>query len=87
MDQPVTMVTGVSKGIGKAIAEDLTARGHHVVGLSRSRPGDWFKGSFVAVDLADAEALAEALAGVAAEHRVLRLVNNAGISIAGAPRS
>ena len=58
MDQPVTMVTGVSKGIGKAIAEDLAARGHHVIGLSRSRPGGWFKGSHVAVDLADAKALA-----------------------------
>ena len=77
------MVTGVSKGIGRAIAEDLTVRGHHVVGLSRSRPGDWFKGSFVAVDLADPGATAEALGRVTAEHRVLRLVNNAAISIAG----
>jgi 3-oxoacyl-[acyl-carrier protein] reductase len=83
MEMPVTMVTGVSKGIGKAIAEAMTARGHHVVGLSRTRPGSWFKGSHFAVDLADAKALAEALLHVVAEHRVLRLVNNAGVSIAG----
>ena len=83
MDKPVTLVTGVSKGIGKAIAEAMTARGHHVVGLSRSRPGDWFKGTFVSVDLADAAATADALQRVVAEHRVLRLVNNAGVSIAG----
>ncbi len=83
MDKPVTMVTGVSRGIGKAIAEDMTQRGHHVVGLARTRPGDWFKGSFVAVDLADAEALQAALQQVTREHRVLRLVNNAAISIAG----
>ena len=82
MDKPVTMVTGVSKGIGKAIAEDLSARGHHVVGLSRTRPGGWFTGSFYAADLADAAGLARVLARIAAEHRVLRLVNNAGISIA-----
>lgn len=83
MEKPVTLVTGVSKGIGKTIAEDLTARGHHVVGLSRSRPGGWFKGSFVAVDLADAGATVEVLQRVTSEHRVLRLVNNAAISIAG----
>ena len=82
MDKPVTMVTGVSKGIGKAIAEDLGARGHHVVGLSRTRPGSWFTGAFYAADLADAASLARVLARIAAEHRVLRLVNNAGISIA-----
>ena len=82
MDKPVTMVTGVSKGIGKAIAEDLSARGHQVVGLSRTRPGGWFTGSFYAADLADATGLAQVLARIAAEHRVLRLVNNAGISIA-----
>jgi NAD(P)-dependent dehydrogenase (short-subunit alcohol dehydrogenase family) len=64
MDQRVTLVTGVSKGIGKAVAEDMTARGHHVVGMSRSRPGDWFKGTFVAVDFADAAATTDVLARV-----------------------
>jgi 3-oxoacyl-[acyl-carrier protein] reductase len=82
MDQRVTLVTGVSKGIGKAVAEDLTARGHHVVGMSRSRPGDWFKGTFVAVDFADAAATKDALARVAKEHRITGLVNNAGVSVA-----
>ena len=33
MEKPATMVTGVSKGIGKAIAEDMMARGHHVVAV------------------------------------------------------
>ena len=84
MEKPVTMVTGVSKGIGKAIAEDMMARGHHVLGLSRTRPGAWFEGSHFAVDLADARALSETLQRVTAEHRVLRLVNNAAISIAAA---
>jgi 3-oxoacyl-[acyl-carrier protein] reductase len=82
MSQRVTIVTGVSKGIGKAVAEDLTARGHHVVGMSRSRPGDWFKGTFAAVDFADAAATKDVLARVVKEHRVTGLVNNAGVSIA-----
>ncbi|MET0651334.1 MAG: SDR family oxidoreductase [Hyphomicrobiaceae bacterium] len=80
MDQRVTLVTGVSKGIGKAVAEDMTARGHHVVGMSRSPPGDWFKGTFVAVDFADAAATQDALASVVKEHRITGLVNNAGVS-------
>jgi 3-oxoacyl-[acyl-carrier protein] reductase len=80
MDQRVTLVTGVSKGIGKAVAEEMTARGHHVVGMSRSRPGDWFKGAFVAVDFADAAATNDTLARVVKEHRVTGLVNNAGVS-------
>jgi 3-oxoacyl-[acyl-carrier protein] reductase len=80
MDQRVTLVTGVSKGIGKAVAEDMTARGHHVVGMSRSPPGDWFKGTFVAVDFADAAATQDALASAVKEHRITGLVNNAGVS-------
>jgi 3-oxoacyl-[acyl-carrier protein] reductase len=83
MTAPVTLITGVSRGIGRAIAEEMTALGHHVVGLSRSHPGDWFRGTFLAADLADAEATGAALGRLVADHRVLRLVNNAGISRPG----
>lgn len=78
--QPVTLVTGASRGIGAAIAADLTRRGHHVIGLARKKP-DGFEGTFVAADLADAKATGSALAEIVATHRPLRLVNNAGLAI------
>ncbi len=80
MPQPITLITGVSRGIGAAIAADLTDNGHFVIGLSRSKP-EAFKGEFVAVDLADASAAREALAHVVKHHNVTRLVNNAGIAL------
>ena len=36
MPAPVIIVTGVSRGIGRAIAEELQARGADVVGAARS---------------------------------------------------
>ena len=80
MSQPVTLVTGASRGIGAAIAADLTDKGHLVIGLSRSKPAA-FKGEFVAVDLADASATREALAHVLKRHNVTRLINNAGVAL------
>lgn len=75
----VTVVTGVSRGIGTAIALGLARRGHRVVGLARTQP-ETFEGEFYSVDLADAAATAAVLDEISRKHRVLRLVNNAGIS-------
>ncbi len=79
MTKPVTLVTGISRGIGAAIATDLIAKGHLVIGMSRTKPMD-FAGEFVAVDLADTKAAAQALTEVVGRHKVLRLVNNAGVA-------
>jgi 3-oxoacyl-[acyl-carrier protein] reductase len=79
MTQPITLVTGVSRGIGEAVAADLTRRGHHVIGLARSKP-EGFEGTFVGVDLSDGEALKLALADVTSRHNILYLVNNAGVA-------
>jgi 3-oxoacyl-[acyl-carrier protein] reductase len=79
MTQPITLVTGISRGIGEAIAADLTRRGHHVIGLARTKPKG-FQGTFVSVDLSDSAALAATLRDITNTHQVLRLVNNAGVA-------
>jgi 3-oxoacyl-[acyl-carrier protein] reductase len=79
MTQPITLVTGVSRGIGEAVAADLARRGHHVIGLARTKP-EAFDGTFVAVDMSDARALAATLADIVSRYQVLRLVNNAGVA-------
>lgn len=82
MVKPATLITGASRGIGAAIAAEMARQGHHVIGLSRTPP-EGFPGTFVSVDLADAEATANALADVTRRFKVLRLVNNAGIAAVG----
>ena len=72
------LVTGASRGIGRALAELLARTGNEVVGLAR-RPDPGFPGRLVSVDLADATATREALTAVAREHRLSGVVNNVGV--------
>lgn len=74
---PVTLITGASKGIGRACAELLSARGHQVVGLAR-HPATAFPGDFYCVDLGDREALEQMLESLCAKYAFSGLVNNAG---------
>lgn len=79
--QGAALVTGASRGIGRAIAERLAAGGIHVVNLDRE-PGESLANSTTyRVDLADAARTEAVLREVAARHRVTRLVNNAGFLV------
>ena len=71
------LITGASKGIGRAVADRLAADGYTPIGLARTRPED-FPGEFFEVDLADRAATADVLARIVAGGRVDAVVNNVG---------
>lgn len=73
---PQIIVTGASRGIGRAIAEELDKRGFSVIGLSRS--GTSTVGRAVACDVSDESALRALFEEVAANGPIAGLVNNAG---------
>ncbi len=87
----IAIVTGASRGIGKAIALRLARDGRHVVLVSRSSgplsdlasqiQHNGGKASFAAVDVGDGAAWAKAIEDVVEKHgRLDILVNNAGIT-------
>lgn len=87
----VALVTGASRGIGRAIAVALGAEGCHVIINFKSREDDAREtlakveaaggtGEIKGFDVADTEAATAAVEAILAEHgRVDILVNNAGI--------
>lgn len=85
-----TLVTGASRGIGRAAAIELARRGHHIIGLARSQKAlesldDELRGlgheaTFVPLDLKDAKGIDRL--GAALHERFGRLdgmLGNAGV--------
>ncbi|MBU3550457.1 SDR family oxidoreductase [Polynucleobacter sp. MWH-Berg-3C6] len=78
--QDRVLITGASRGIGRAIAKRLIDDGLQVLNLDKEAPEKLFgQEIFVQVDLADETALRSALTELVSKHPITRLVNNAGI--------
>jgi len=71
------LVTGASKGIGRATMRRLHDEGYDVVGIARTRPSDLLPGeTFYPCDLSDTDATTARITQLAAEAPFYGLVNN-----------
>jgi len=92
MNNKVWFITGISSGLGKALAEAVMATGDFVIGTFRKQAQvDAFNEKFattahaVLLDITNEEAIATAIAQVISKYkRIDVLVNNAGMGFVGA---
>lgn len=73
------LITGASKGIGRALANQLSQAGQHVVGIARNGNDPDFPGTLVALDLGDREQTEKTLAGLVSRYAFDGLINNVGL--------
>jgi 3-oxoacyl-[acyl-carrier protein] reductase len=73
----IFLVTGASKGIGRAISHRLIRAGHHVVGLARH--ADDFPGELMTVDLSKRDETLAMLEALTRRYSFDGVVNNVGL--------
>ncbi|WP_321890236.1 SDR family oxidoreductase [Paraburkholderia bannensis] len=72
------LITGASKGIGRALSERLARDGHQVIGLARRADDPSFPGTLVPVDMTDRAATQTVLTDLSARFKFDGVVNNVG---------
>ena len=94
LNQQTAVLTGAASGIGKALAQQLAARGCHLALVDRDAAGlaataeavarDGLRVSQHVLDLTDSEGIKALPAAVLLAHpQVTLLVNNAGVAVGG----
>ncbi len=79
MTQRIVLVTGGSRGIGRAIVHRCLEDGYAVINLDKMEPAGLLPGETLQqVDLTDAAATQLIMKKITETHQVLRVVNNAG---------
>jgi NAD(P)-dependent dehydrogenase (short-subunit alcohol dehydrogenase family) len=73
------VITGASKGIGRAAADSLAESGWSVIGIARRSPAH-FPGTFIEADLADRAATQAVADDLAVRGHVMGIVNNVGVA-------
>jgi len=86
VEQQVAVVTGISSGLGRAVAAALADNGYRVFGTVRSAGAEVPRGvEKVVLDVRDEGSVQVAVAGILSHaQRIDVLVNNAGVSMVGA---
>lgn len=73
------LITGASKGIGRALATQLFQAGHRVVGIARNGDDPHFPGTLIALDIGDREQTEKTLSELVSRYDFDGLINNVGL--------